>query len=445
MKIPAIAPTFSEALGQSTVPIRDTFANPAYEGILATCDSGYRHWDKVRRIARDAGLDPMAVWARLKLQRSGMRWTLPLRSAQGVPLSYTIPDVVQREFAGCDRDLSGRVLLDEDIARGGSTAERYIVSSLREEAIASSMLEGAATTRREAKRMLARNRAPRTRGERMIVNNYRAISFIRDNTDTPMSPEFLRELQEIITRDTLDDASESGRFRTPDDDVAVTDPYGEVLHTPPPASDLAARIDAFCRFANGETDGDRFVHPIARATAMHFQLGYDHPFCDGNGRTARALFYWSMLREGYWVFEYLPISRLIYAGPSKYGRAFLYTETDEFDLTYFLVYTARVLGRARHDLRSYLRRKQHTTAAVSRLFADDERLNHRQRDLLARFLKDPGRVTDIKAHQGRHNVVYATARADLLALADWGYLVQHRSGKRYSFSAGPRLESHEDD
>jgi Fic family protein len=63
-----------------------------------------------------------------------------------------------------------------------------------------------------------------------------------------------------------------------------------VFHTPPPAAELPARLEAMCDFANSKTP-DTFIHPVVRGIFLHFWLAYDHPFVDGNGRTARALFY----------------------------------------------------------------------------------------------------------------------------------------------------------
>ena len=104
-----------------------------------------------------------------------------------------------------------------------------------EEAIASSLLEGAATTRQEARKMIRAGRAPRTTGERMVMNNYQAILFIREHASTPMSPEFMLELQGMLTEKTLDHADQVGRFRTEQDAVRVEDAYGNILFQPPPA------------------------------------------------------------------------------------------------------------------------------------------------------------------------------------------------------------------
>jgi len=184
-----------------------------------------------------------------------------------------------------------------------------------------------------------------------------------------------------------------------------------------------------------------FIHPMVRACVLHFQIGFDHPFCDGNGRTARAVFYWSMLRQGYWLFEYLPISRLIYRSPAKYVRAFLNCEVDDFDITYFLQYKAKIIGRARVELRNYLREKQEQIAEARKLFSRDVRLNHRQREVVLRGARDPERVFTIADHKERFAVSYGTARNDLLELHDWGYLRMSIEGNRYDFRPAEKVVS----
>lgn len=147
-----------------------------------------------------------------------------------------------------------------------------------------------------------------------------------------------------------------------------------------------------------------------------------------------------MLREGYWLFEYLPISRLIYSGPSKYGMAYLYTETDEFDVTYFLSYKAWIIAMAREQLREHISRKQQKMAHARQQFGADGRLNHRQRELLRRFARHDALVVTIQDHQGWHNVAYGTARSDLSQLAEWGYLVKAQVGNRFDYMRGSKLE-----
>lgn len=441
MKIPEYAPTISTLLErlQSTT-VADVFQEPGYAEFMKEVESKYDHWEKVKYKARARGLDPELLWLRIKLARTSTSRQLPLLGHLGRWLTFNTPDLLLEELMHIDQQFGGHLMAPDKQPIAPGVQERFMIRARREEAIASSMLEGAATTRRDATRMLASGRKPRTTGERMVMNNYQAISFIREHRDTPLTPEFILDIQRILTEGTLERTDECGRFRTTADDVAVTDQYGHVLHQPPSADELHHRLAALCSFANHRSPTG-FIHPVIRACAIHFQIGFDHPFCDGNGRTARVLFYWSMLNAGFWQFEFLPISRIIYAGPARYARAYLYTETDDGDLTYFLAYKAGIIRRARQELAEYISRKHRQAIETQQVYDADHRLNHRQRDAIARVLNAPRLSLTVQDHRDRHNIAYATARADLLALATWEYLTQSQSGKRFVFARGPKLSN----
>ncbi|MFU2327561.1 Fic family protein [Pseudomonas sp. NFX98] len=89
-----------------------------------------------------------------------------------------------------------------------------------------------------------------------------------------------------------------------------------------------------------------YLHPLIKGIALHFALGYEHPFRDGNGRVARALFYWFMFKNDYSAFRYIAISVLLRNAPVKYGRSYLDTEADDLDLTYFIDFQCSVVLRA---------------------------------------------------------------------------------------------------
>jgi Fic family protein len=119
-------------------------------------------------------------------------------------------------------------------------------------------------------------------------------------------------------------------------------------------------------------------------------MAYDHPFEDGNGRTARALFYWYMRTRGYWLVEYLSISRILRKAPSQYSKSFVLTETDERDTTYFVLYQLQVLQRAVEELYAYLRKKVAEVRSVESLIKGSADFNHRQLALLSNAVRDPG-------------------------------------------------------
>jgi len=318
--------------------------------------------------------------------------------------------------------------------------DRYVVRSLMEEAITSSQLEGAATTREVAKKMLAEGRKPRDRSERMIVNNYVTMRRIIELRDNPLTPEMVFQVHREISEDALDIADGAGRFRRPDENINVSNIEGKVFHTPPPAGELPTRLQAMCDFANANTP-DFFVHPVVRGIILHFWLAYDHPFVDGNGRTARALFYWQMLHSRYWLFEFISISQFLRKAPAQYGTAFLHTETDENDLTYFIIHQAEIIRRALKELHDYVARKASETRVCMEALQKHPELNHRQQTVIAHALRHPGFVYNIAGHGTRHAVVYQTARTDLLSIAKLGLLEQRKAGRVLVFVAPKNLES----
>ncbi|MFV9616309.1 MAG: Fic family protein, partial [Gammaproteobacteria bacterium] len=170
---------------------------------------------------------------------------------------------------------------------------------------------------------------------------------------------------------------------------------------------------------------------------------YDHPFEDGNGRTARALFYWSMLKQGYWTMEFISISRILKLAPAKYTRAYLYTETDESDVTYFIIHQLEVINRAINDLLIYLEKKSNEIKTVEQFIRKSPNIqsliNNRQAALINRALKNPDAVFYVESHRGAHNVTYDTARTDLLKLVEMGFLEKTKIGKAFAFSATTNL------
>ncbi|MGD0086496.1 MAG: Fic family protein [Verrucomicrobiota bacterium] len=303
-----------------------------------------------------------------------------------------------------------------------------------EEAITSSQLEGAATTRDVAKEMIRSGRKPRDVGEQMIFNNYLTMQQITKLKDEPLSPQMVFDIHKLVTEKTLTEPTGAGRFRHADEIMVVGDDFGEVFHTPPPSDQLENRLNEMCDFANAKTPGF-FVHPVVRAIILHFWLAYDHPFIDGNGRTARAIFYWSMLHNKYWLFEFISISAIIRKAPIKYGRSFLYTETDENDLTYFIVAQAKVIQKAIEELHAYIDRKSSEMKELESQIRALDLFNHRQVELIRHALKYPYDRYTIEGHRESHNIVYQTARTDLLDLEKRGVLERIMLGKKMLFSA----------
>lgn len=370
----------------------------------------YLHWDKLRHLDPPGELSSEEWWWRIKvLERGpGMR-QLSLVDRSGMPFKYSLPDLLLRSLHRVDQECSGTVAMDEVVTSDRQARERYLVNSLMEEAIRSSQLEGATTSRRIAKELLRSGREPEGRSERMILNNYRALQFMRQEMGDVLTPESVLELHRIVTDRTLDDPSAAGR------------------------------LQRLCDFANEGEDSKQFIHPVIRAILLHFCLAYDHPFEDGNGRTARILFFWSMLSRGYWLVEYLSISRILRGAAAQYERAFLETETDEGDTTYFLISQLKVIEQAIKEMHGYLGRKSREIKELEDLIHGGDGFNNRQLALLSNALRHSGRSYSFGSHARVHRVTHETARADLSQLEERNLLMRRRVGREYAFDPAPNL------
>jgi Fic family protein len=316
------------------------------------------------------------------------------------------------------------------------TKTRFLVRSLIEEAITSSQLEGASTTRQKAMEMFRSGRLPTDKSEQMIFNNLQGMEFIRAHQGDELTPELVKAIHVEMMSDTIRD-EDLGRLQTADEKrVHVASNKDQaILHEPPPAEQLSARLEAMCDFANGRNEKE-FLHPVVRAILLHLWLAYDHPFVDGNGRTARALFYWSMLNSGYWMFEFISISSILRKASTQYAKSYLYTETDDNDATYFIVYQLQVIRSALHALENYLERKTREIQKAESILRNYEGLNYRQLALLSHALRKPDSSFTVNSHRMSHRVAYATARADLLNLVDQGLLAKKVRGGTMYFELG---------
>ncbi len=394
----------------------------------------YLHWDEQRYRPVPDGHTIESWWLALKLGRMSKARPIPLKDREGVPFRFGIPDLVAQRLHTIDRGLGFAFELPQAVTASASR-DQYIVSALVQESITSSQLEGAVTTREVAKELLRTGRPPRDTSERMILNNYATMQRIWTLRQSALTPELVMELHALVTEGTLDKPDAAGRLRRADENVRVEDMEGTVFHEPPAAAELPARLDAMCAFANDAALSDHFVHPVVRAILLHFWLAYDHPFVDGNGRTARALFYWSMLRAGYTLFEFISISQILLRAPTRYARAFLHTETDDNDLTYFILHQTEVIEAAVQALHDYVKRKTAELREAEHCLRGLQGLNHRQQALLAHALQQPGTRYLIGGHQRSHAVSFQTARNDLFDLAERGLLVIRKEGRSNAFYA----------
>jgi Fic family protein len=217
----------------------------------------------------------------------------------------------------------------------------------------------------------------------------------------------------------------------------VEESTGEVFYIPPAFDKLDQLMGSFCTFANHESI--EFIHPIVKGILLHFFIGYIHPFVDGNGRTARAVFYWYLISRGYWLVEYMSISKVIIKAPAQYAKSYLHCEYDENDLTYFIDYNLKSMDLALNSLQSYIQRKIMEKQNLFYLI-QNENVNERQAEILKSLIVDNQKGFTIKEVQNKFSVVYQTARTDLIGLRILGYMKERKFGKKLIFFKSENFE-----
>ena len=424
MKLPVVPEFSKEALEEAGKFLHDDkIAELAHR-----YNERYLHWEELKH--RKLPLDPVIIWNFMKISRE-----LKARSLEfgDWVFKYNLIDEFQEKLHILDKSAAGNLLSSLEALQ--DNRRKYIISSLMEEAIASSQIEGAATTREIAKRMLQENRKPKNKDEKMIVNNYATVKHIVDLKNEAITPDKILEIHRMITNGTLEKPEYEGNFRE-NNEIAVYSHDGTLLHKPVEYPEIPKLINELCDFANSKDED--FIHPVLKGIIIHFLIGYIHPFNDGNGRTARALFYWYLLKNDYWLFEYMAVSKVINNSKKQYRNAYLYTESDRTpndsgDLTYFIKYNLDCIKKAIDDILEYLERNKKEQSQALKIITESGNLTLRQAEILKQFLKQPEKPITIKEIVTTYSVAYATARSDLFHLEKLGYVEKRKAGKEFIF------------
>jgi len=369
----------------------------------------YLYWDKIKYKTKHH--NKQEIWTAIKLHRSFMSKTLFFGKYK---FTYPTTDFLQKSLHLIDTNIGG----NPTNSLPYSDKNRFIINSIIEESISSSQMEGANTTRKQALEMIQQENKPKNKSEWMIMNNYVTMQHIVQIKEQALTRATLLEIHKIISKNTLNQAEEEGTFRTNDEIFVASMIKGEVIHQPPPHAELHNLLDALIHFFNDNTD---FIHPVIKACIIHFMVGWIHPFTDGNGRTARALFYWYMMKNGYGLTEYLSISRVIKDTKNQYEKAYLYTENDDHDLGYFITYHIKTIIKAYTAFNNYIQIKQKETTQIIK-FLNIEGVNNRMAQIIKMVYDDANRIFTNKEIENIFGVSNFTARADLRTLVKLGYL-----------------------
>lgn len=431
-----------KAFTTNTKRMAELITNPELNELTKKANYEYMHWEKFKYQKVPANVPIELAWAMVKIARRGNQETIQIKNEDNKNFWLFPAKTQQKSLSYIDSWASG-IIASNDGMPTGEQKNKLVINGLMEEAISSSQIEGANTTRKVAKAMIEMKRPPKNKDEKMILNNYLAMVKIEDWKHRKLDDSFLLELHTILTTQTLDQENDVGRFRVDADAIEVVDRLtGETVHIPPKEVDLSPMLKQLYDFANDDRE-DSYIHPFVKASILHFCLGYVHPFIDGNGRSARALFYWYLIKKDYWMFKYLPISLQIKKKDWRpgYDRAFHHVETDELDLTYFINYKVKLACNAIGDFIKFIHKKQKDAVDLKQRLVQSSEINQRQIEIITFMQSRPALEFDIGFYKNRNNIVYETARNDLLQLTSMKILTSSKSGKKYVYSRGENFPS----
>ena len=139
--------------------------NEDFQALVNELNEKHLYWDKVKYHPSVYVTDPKVLWAALILSR-----TINAKKIQfgDFKFIFNLTDSIQKGLHEFDLYISGHFGTQNLIPEGDK--KQFLVSSIMEEAIASSQIEGAVTTRKQAKEILRKNIKPKNKSEQMILN-----------------------------------------------------------------------------------------------------------------------------------------------------------------------------------------------------------------------------------------------------------------------------------
>lgn len=291
--------------------------------------------------------------------------------------------------------------------------------------------------------LLRLDRAPQSDTERLLVNTFRAFDHLRDLLDEPFSRELFTHMRDLL--------------------LDGVDPEG--LGSEPPLQGILARtedqdaerqrrfagrqMDLIAAYLNRESS-DPDDLPVLQGQVMADAFRFYRPLGNVSSQVGRLSARLFALKNGLPVLGLLPISRAkvdwetgLINPPLVSLDSRMHVELNQRsprDVTPHQTLAAQLTLITLRDLESHIEAWERRDEEMREILRRDPALNHRQRSVLARALRDPEAEFRIRYHKTNHSIHYTTARRDLLELQEKGYLLMEQQGKAFVFLPGPGLD-----
>lgn len=408
--------------------------------LLRRSSRSYLTWEQFLASRLPAEMSPVQAWQLLKAVDHAAGIDLPIPDLDGNEYWYLrtqdIADSVGRIQCLCRTDSS--------LYRQLTTTQnrRVLVHSRIDETLAAAQLDGLEISEEQGHELLQSDRFPRDNTERLVRNTLEALDRLDDLVTEPFSYELLMHLRSLLLEGLSVDTwpvteARMGLMPSEYSDEAVRD-------------GAERQIRYICDYANHLT-GDQHDHPVMRALLLPDMFRFYRPLPCMNSQVGRLVFRLYALKAGLPVLGMLPLSRaklaweddvlespLVTLRPAEYFEAHRHFGTD---LTGYMTLAVELALTALQDLDWQIHELERQDEELRSLLQQDPSINHRQRSVLGRALRNPTTEFRIAQHKTTHSVVYATARADLLDLVERGYLEMVTRGRAFVFVPAPGMRA----
>jgi Fic family protein len=401
--------------------------------LLRRSQRSYLSWDQFLAQRLPSETSPIETWDLLSMARRcfGIDLTIPdLEDNDYWYLrTHEITDLVTRLQCSCKADSAlSRTL-------GAAPNRRVLVKSRIDETIAAAQLDGLAISEEEAYDLLQLERTPKNSTEQLVANTLTAMDQLDDLVDRPFTLDLFRHLQELLL------------VNVDTKELRLAKPRMGLLTFDYPAEKIARFADRQAEhiraYANHDT-GDPYDHPILRALLIQDVFRFYRPLDALNSQVGRLVFRLYALKHDLPILGILPISRtkldweigaIAPTSITTDAKTFYaFEEHRATDLTGYFTLVTQMAAYTLQELIDNLARIEERDEALREMLQRDQYINHRQRSILGRALRNPGAEFRIAYHKTTHNIVYATARADLLQLVEKGYLEVHKRDRAMVFT-----------
>lgn len=206
------------------------------------------------------------------------------------------------------------------------------VNFVAEESLATCTIEGAMSTLPETVK-LVQGKEPINKSEKMISNNIKAISTVLES-GFEFTEDNILKLWKVISDDAVDNVSIQGEVYR-NGKVVVADGLGNVYFEAPDHERVPGMMRELVDFCNSDNLG---LDDYVKAIIIHYYFVYIHPFCDGNGRTARLLLQNWLIKSGLDKFKGISISSGVLKNKSMYYKSLQQSENAYNDITFSIIF-----------------------------------------------------------------------------------------------------------